>query len=115
MLIPVLVFLGCMSVGVVAGANWVPDLAAGQVGGLAFFLVCGLLGAALGLIGVHVYLIVEELDRLSGTVAAHGEIVGEGVREIVFEAGSLVGFAAVIYLLAPAPDEDKDLETLASA
>jgi hypothetical protein len=114
-LIPVLVFLGCMSVGVVAGAHWVPDLAAGQVGGLAFFLVCGLLGAALGLIGVHVYLIVEELDRLSGTVAAHGEIVGEGVRELVFEAGSLVGFAAVIYLLAPAPDADKDPEALASA
>jgi hypothetical protein len=80
-LVPVLVFLGCLSAGVVAGARWLPDLAAGQVGGLAFFLVCGMLGAALGLLGVHIY---------------------------VFEVGSLLGFAAVIYLLAPPLEDDED-------
>jgi hypothetical protein len=114
-LVPVLIFLGCLSVGVVAGARWLPDLAAGQVGGLAFFLVCGMLGAALGLLGVHIYLIVEELDHVSGSVAVHGEIVGEGIRDIVFEVGSLLGFAAVIYLLAPPLEDDEDPEALAAA
>jgi len=115
LLVPVLIFLGCLSVGVVAGARWLPDLAAGQVGGLAFFLVCGMLGAALGLLGVHIYLIVEELDHVSGTVALHREIVGEGIRDIVFEVGSLLGFAAVIYLLAPPLEDDEDPEALAAA
>ena len=114
-LVPVPIFLGCLSVGVVTGARWLPDLAAGQVGGLAFFLVCGMLGTALGLLGVHIYLIVEELDHISGSVAIHREIVGEGIRDTVFEVGSLLGFAAVIYLLAPPLEEGDDPEALAGA
>ncbi len=112
MLIPALIFLACLSVGVVASARWLPDLAAGQIGGLAFFLVCGILGAALGLVGVHVYLIVEELDHIREGAAVHGEIVAQGIRDIVFEVGSLLGFAAVIYLLAPPLDVDENLEGL---
>jgi len=56
-------------------------------------------------------LIVEELDHFRGSGVLRGEIVAGGIRDIVFEAGSLLGFAAVIYLLAPAP-EGEDPETL---
>jgi hypothetical protein len=105
-LIPVLVFLACLSAGAVAGSRWTPDLAVGQVGGLAFFIVCGLLGAALGLVGMHVYLMVEQLENIRGV--SQGEIVAEGIRDILFEAGSVLGFAVVIYLLAPPPEESED-------
>jgi hypothetical protein len=101
-----------MSIGVVAAARWLPDLAAGQVAGLAFFLVCGMLGAALGLLGVHIYLIVEEMDHFGGNGIASREIVGEGIRDTVVEVGGLLGFAGIIYLLAPPPEDDQDTEAL---
>jgi hypothetical protein len=109
MLVPVLIFLGAMSVGVLASARWLPDLAEGQVAGLAFFLVCGLLGAALGLVGVHVYSLVEALNHLSGLPGDNftkGSIMAEAIRSMVFEAGSLAALASVMYLLAPPADEE---------
>ena len=108
MFIPVLIFLGAMSVGVLASAQWLPDLAEGQVGGLAFFLVCGMLGAALGLVGVHVYTLVEELNSVHGLPNNFdkGQIVAGVLRAAVFQSGSLVGLASVVYLLAPPPEGD---------
>jgi hypothetical protein len=108
-LVPVLIFFGGMSVGAVSGARWLPDLAVGLVGGLAFFAVCGLLGAAVGLVGIHIYGIVEELDRIGGSLGGvdRGGIVAQGLRNILFEAGSLFAFASIIYLLAPPPAEDE--------
>jgi hypothetical protein len=108
--IPVLIFLGAMSVGVLASARWLPDLAPGQVGGLAFLVVCGLLGAALGLAGVHVYLVVEELNRFHDLPNNYnkGAFVAQGLLDILFECGSLVGFASVVYLLAPPPDAEDE-------
>jgi hypothetical protein len=109
MLVPVLIFLAGLSVGVLAAARWLPDLAPGQVGGLAFFVVCGLIGAAVGLLGVHIYLIVEEVRRLPATDApSQGEAIAAGIRNIVFEVGSLLGFAGVMYLLAPPPETDDE-------
>jgi hypothetical protein len=108
-LVPVLIFFGGMSVGAVSGARWLPDLAPGLVGGLAFFVVCGLLGAAVGLVGMHIYSIVDEIDRISGSLGGigRGEIVAQGLRDILYEAGSLFAFASIIYLLAPPPAEDE--------
>lgn len=110
MFIPVLIFLGAMSVGVLASARWLPDLGYGQVAGLAFFLVCGMLGAALGLVGVHVYEVVEELKQVHGLPNNFdkGQFVAAALREAVFEAGSLVGLASVVYLLAPPPEEEDE-------
>jgi hypothetical protein len=110
-LIPVLIFLGAMSVGVLASARWLPDLAEGQVAGLAFFLVCGMLGAALGLAGVEVYGLVEDLSRsgVNDIFGDKGEIVAGALHEIVFNSGSLVGLAAIVYLLAPPADEEDEL------
>jgi hypothetical protein len=108
-LVPVLIFLGGLAIGALVGARWLPDLAVGQVGGLAFFLVCGLIGAALGLLGVHIYLIVEELNHVPSGVI-QGEIVGGDLRNIIFECGSLIGLAGVVYLLAPAPEVEDEPE-----
>lgn len=99
MLIPVVIFVVCLCAGVVAGTRWLPALAAGVVGGLAFFVVCGLLGAALALVGLHVYSIVEDVNAFSGL--KHGEVVAGGLASMLWESGSLAGVAAVVYLLAP--------------
>jgi hypothetical protein len=108
MLVPVLIFLAGLSAGVLAAARWLPDLATGQIGGLAFFVVCGLIGAAAGLLGVHIYLIVEAVGHFPG--ATKGEELAAGIRDIVFDVGSLLGFAGVIYLLAPPPGTEGEPE-----
>ena len=111
-LVPALIFVVALSAGVVAGSRWLPDLAAGQVGGLAFFVVCGLIGVAFGLLGVHIYLITEEVKHLpSAGGLSQAEALAGGIRNICFEVGSLFGFASVVYLLAPrAPEIDGELE-----
>jgi hypothetical protein len=108
MLIPVVIFAACLCAGAVAGARWLPDLTVGPVGALAFFVVCGLLGAALGLVGLHVYSIVEALDR-SGSFGGFGkgEVVAVGLRSMLWEAGSLCGLAIVVYLLAPPAEAEE--------
>jgi hypothetical protein len=108
MLVPVLIFVVALSAGAVAAARWLPDLAAGPVGGLAFFVVCGLSGAGLGLFGVHLYLIVEEAKRATGGVYPKGVFIAAGIRAMTFEVGSLFGLASIVYLLAPRPSEIDD-------
>jgi hypothetical protein len=113
-LVPVLILLACFAVGVMAAARWLPDLAPGSVGGLAFFAVCGLLGVATALLGVHVYLIVDELEQQSGRLGA--VVLADGLLSALFEAGSLLALAAIVYLLAPTPDEeDKTLSDTGSS
>ena len=80
------------------------------MGGLAFFVVCGFIGAALGLLGLHIYEIVEELNRSTFGVIGRGEVVADGLQSIAFEMGSLLGFASIIYLLAPAPELAVELD-----
>jgi hypothetical protein len=108
MLVPVLIFAICLSVGVIVGSRWLPDLAAGPEGGFAFFAVCGLLGAALGLVGLHVFSIVEELAKESSGNIGKANIVAAGLISMVWEAGSVLGLAAVVYLLAPFPEADEE-------
>jgi hypothetical protein len=106
-LVPVLIFLAGLSAGVLASARWLPDLAAGQVGGLAFFFVCGLIGAAVGLLSMDIYSIVQELDsRLLGGGPSQRVLVAADIRSLVFEVGSLLGLAGIVYLLAPPPEID---------
>jgi hypothetical protein len=104
--VPVLIFIACFAVGVVAAARWLPDLALGQVGGIAFFVVSGLAGAALGLVGLHLYQTVLTLDNatlMEG--AAKADVLSSWLVLMLRDAGSIVGFAAIVYLLAPAADE----------
>jgi len=110
MLIPVLIFVGCMTAGVFVAARWLPDLAAGSVGGLAFFTVCGLLGAAAGMLGLHIYSIIEALGRFTsrggGLFGGEGAILAGQLQSLVFDVGSLLALAGIVYLLAPAPEFD---------
>jgi hypothetical protein len=52
----------CFFAGAGAASRWLPDLAPGPVGGLAFFAVCGLFGAALAALGVNVDYLVRTLE-----------------------------------------------------
>jgi hypothetical protein len=106
-LIPVVIFVGCLSVGVIAGARWLPDLDEGAVGGIGFFVTCGLLGIALALVGLHVYSIVETVDHIGRSLQAAGksEIVASGLVSMSWEAGSVLALATLVYLFAPPPAE----------
>ncbi|HEV3048423.1 MAG TPA: hypothetical protein VGY13_13805 [Solirubrobacteraceae bacterium] len=108
MLTPVLIFLVAAVAGSWAASRWLPDLAAGPVGGLAFFLVCGLAGAALGLIGMHVYLMVREAESKEAFFS--GASIASELASMAFDAGSVAGLAAIVYLLAPAPEEPDEIE-----
>jgi hypothetical protein len=102
MLIPIAIFVVCLCAGVAGAARWLPPLAEGPVGGLAFFAVCGLLGSGLAVAGLRIYLIVEQLEELTGGVGLRkGDVLADGIAEMLFEAGALFGLALVVYLLAP--------------
>lgn len=98
--VPIVIFVFCVSAGVFASSRWLPDLAGGTVGGLALFVVCGLLGASLGLVGLQIYSTVRQAEVL-GRIAGSSTIVANGLSAILWQAGSLLGLAAVVYLLAP--------------
>jgi hypothetical protein len=95
MAVPIVIFAACLVAGSFAGSQWVPSLAAGSVGGAAFFAVCGLLGAALGVIGLHLYVIVEASRFLRNAFVA-GQL-----SDMLFQAGAILGLGMAIYLLAP--------------
>lgn len=97
MVVPIVIFVVCFGGGAVAAAHWLPDLGTGQVAGLAFFAVCGLLGGALGLAGLHIYSLVNEMET---RVLSNGEVVAAVLRNILLDAGTLFGLAAIVYLLA---------------
>ena len=104
MLVPALIFLVCFGGGVFGATRWLPDLAEGPVGGMAYFVVCGLLGAALAMLGLQIYLTIEALQH--GGFGLHddkGILLGDGLVSILFESGSLLGLAAIVYVLAPRP------------
>jgi hypothetical protein len=116
MLIPVLVFFACFGAGVMSSARWLPDLASGSVGGLAFFAVVGLISAALSMAGLHAYSIIAELtSRPPGLGIDKAEIVASGLRNILLDAGTLLGLAGIVYLLAPPADDDETDEPQTAA
>jgi hypothetical protein len=108
-LVPILVFLACVSAGVVTAARRLPNLGEGTVGGLAFLVVCCLLGAALGIVGLCIYDIAHALGDGSGSFRA--DIVASGLASMLWEAGSVLGIAAVVFRLAP-PDESDSRATV---
>lgn len=74
---------------------------------MAFFVVCGLFGAALGLVGLHIYSIAREIGEFRSL--DNGEIVAEGLESMLWDAGSLLGLATAVYLLAPAAEPAEEL------
>jgi hypothetical protein len=109
---PVLVFLVCFGVGIVVSGHWLPDLAPGPIGGVTFFVVCGLFAAALSLAGLHVYSTINEIHHSSGEgIASKAEILANGLRNVLLDSGMLVGLAGIVYLLAPGLDDEADVAT----
>jgi hypothetical protein len=104
---PLLVFLTCFGVGILATARWLPDLAAGPVGGMAFFTVCGLLAGALSLAGLHVFSAVYEIRNPALFPSLTKDDIAAGIlRNILLDCGTLVGLAGIVYLLAPELDRE---------
>jgi hypothetical protein len=104
---PVLVFLVCFGVGILATARWLPDLGAGPVGGMAFFAVCGLLAGALSLAGLHIFSVVYELRNPALFPSlTKAELAAGVLRNILLDCGMLVGLAGIVYLLAPELDRE---------
>lgn len=107
--IPVLVFLACFGGAIVASARWLPDLGPGRVGGLAFFVVVGLIGAAAGILGLDVYSTVREIEfsRSDGSSGLGKSFaIASGIHNILFDSGALVASAGIVYLLAPPADDE---------
>jgi hypothetical protein len=104
--VPIIIFVVCLAVGVYASSRWLPELAPGPVGGLSFFVVCGLVGAAFGVFGLRVYLIVENLEGGPGGTFRRF-VVANGIELLLWECGLLLGVAAAVYLLAPEPGGDR--------
>jgi hypothetical protein len=105
MVVVILITVGCFAGGAWAASRWLPELAPGPVATLAFFFVCGLLGAALCVLGLHVYDIVRALEMRTD-FGNDADAVAGNLRVAFFESGTLVALALVAFLLAPA-DEDE--------
>ncbi len=110
MLVPALIFVVCLCAGVWASSRWLPSLADGPVGGLAFFAVCGLLGASLGLVGLHIYSTVRAVEELGHGLAGSdkGDFLAGGLAQMLYDAGAVFGIALIVYLLAPSPPRAGD-------
>lgn len=107
----VLVFLVCFGVGLTVAANWLPDLAPGRVAGMAFVTVCVLIGAALGMVGLHTYTLINQLRDLPSGIS-EAEILASILRNTLLDAGTLLGLAGIVYLLAPPGEEEPADEQL---
>lgn len=92
----------CLVAGASATARWLPELALGVEGGMAFCAICGLLGMALAVVGLHVYLIVETFETRDSFASG---LLASDLTTMFWETGALVGFALIVFLLAPLADE----------
>jgi hypothetical protein len=99
--VPTVISAVCIVGGAGAAARWLPDLASGTIGGLAFLLVCGLLAGALDLAALHVYSTVKDLESASSHFT--GQFLASDLELLLRDVGILAGFAGVIFLIAPKP------------
>jgi hypothetical protein len=111
--VPIVIFVVCLAAGVYASSRWLPDLARGSIGGIGFFSVCGLLGAAAAVFGPNVYDIVENLNE-SRPIVDDRRLLAAGLESLLWQTGVLVALALAVYLLAP-PGEDTDASLVSGA
>lgn len=72
-----------------------------------FFAVCGLIGAGLGVVGLHIYETARELENtggLGGLGGARADFLASGLAAILLDGGTVFGLATIAYLLAPRED-----------
>lgn len=112
MAVPIAIFVVCVAAGIYASTRWLPELAPGPVGGLAYFAVCGLLAAALVVFGLDVYGTVESMSHFASL--DNSTILASGLEQILWQTGVLVSAALAVYLLAP-PREEPDVSLASGA
>jgi len=107
MLVFAIVAVACFIGGMWAATRWMPALAGGPVGTLAYFVVCGLAGAVVAVLGIHVWQIGHIAKIKEGPKYLHEEGIIGYVDSLMWEVGTLAGVALIAYLLAPkAPASD---------
>lgn len=109
--VPILIFVVGFVGGAMVPARWLPDLGEGRVAGIAFLVVCGLVGMVFALVALHVYEIVRQLDTAGslGAGNAKPDVIANGLLAMLRDIGPILGLAGAVYLLAPAPDDDESL------
>jgi hypothetical protein len=105
--VPILIFVVGFGVGSALPARWLPELGEGRVAGVAFLVVCGLVGMVFALVALHVYEIVRQLDSAGslGVGNAKPDVMANGLLAMLRDIGPILGLAAAVYLLAPEQDE----------
>jgi hypothetical protein len=73
--------------------------------------VCLLLGAALGMVGLHTYTLINQLRHTPSGIS-EPKILATILRNILLDAGTLLGLAGIVYLLAPPGEEEPADEEL---
>jgi hypothetical protein len=106
---PILIFLAGFLVGAIVPARWLPDVGDGRVAGVAFLLICGLVGIVVALVAVHVYEIVRQLNNAAalGLADEKPDVLANGITSTLSQVGPMLGLAAAVYLLAPGPGEQE--------
>ncbi len=101
-MVPIIIAVVCFAAGVIASSRWLPDLHDGLVGTIAFFVVCGLCGAVIAIVGIDIYFIVREAERSSRefTLTTTASVLVGMLRD----SGTVAALALIAYLLAPEPD-----------
>jgi 4-hydroxybenzoate polyprenyltransferase len=110
MAVSILVIVVCFVAGTWASSRWLPDLDSGQLGAIAFFVVCGLCGAVLAIIGVDIDAIVRETRHTSGEIS--GEIIAARLAAMLRDSGTVAGLALIVYVLAPRPSRNATLSAV---
>jgi hypothetical protein len=107
--IPIVVFVATFGGGVIITRRWLPRLAGGRVHLAAFWIVCGLVGAATGAVGLDVYETVRRMEQggLKLLYNGNGNVLASGLSGALFDGGTLLGFAAIVYFLAAKSRRDE--------
>jgi hypothetical protein len=101
MVVPIVIAVACFAVGVIASSRWLPDLDAGTLGTIAFFVICGLCGAVVAIVGAYIYLVVRDIEQ-SGRLEILNPVAGL-LAAMLRDGGTVAGLALIAYLLAPKP------------
>jgi hypothetical protein len=102
MVVLIVVAVVCFIAGVGASSRWLPELADGPVGGIAYFIVCGLAGAALSALGLNIDATVRSLEGTGSNLdGIETTILADSLISIMRDCGTIAGLALIAYLLAP--------------
>jgi hypothetical protein len=89
-----------------AAVRWSPPLAPTRVGRVASLLVALLVAAAVSVMALDVYILIDSLD-LPEDFGGDDQVVANSLGRALYEGGTLLGLAAAVHLLAPPPAADQ--------